>query len=299
MLNLTHNTLLRTPWMVAMFAACWGGFVPAVQGQASNETTVVREWNETLLHAIRNDLARPTIHARNLHHWSMACYDAWAAYDTVATPFLVDVELPYIEDEVSRRWAQETAINYASYRLLWNRFLDSPGGTSTLMTLYQQFALAGGVNSFQSTDYVNDGPAALGNFIAQQVMAYGAADGSNEANGHANQHYTPANPDLFIESVPGNPWLVQPNRWQSISLSTFVGQSGIPETETPPFLSPEWGNVTPFGLPDSAMTLHFANDGWPYPVWMRPRRAAPRGLELRPRHRRPLHLGPRHGAALV
>ena len=268
MLNLTHNTLLRTPWMVAMFAACWGGFVPAVQGQASNETTVVREWNETLLHAIRNDLARPTIHARNLHHWSMACYDAWAAYDTVATPFLVDVELPYIEDEVSRRWAQETAINYASYRLLWNRFLDSPGGTSTLMTLYQQFALAGGVNSFQSTDYVNDGPAALGNFIAQQVMAYGAADGSNEANGHANQHYTPSNPDLFIESVPGNPWLVQPNRWQSISLSTFQGQSGIVESETPPFLSPEWGNVTPFGLPDSAMTLHFANDGWPYPVWI-------------------------------
>ena len=105
------------------------------QGQASNETTVVREWNETLLHAIRNDLARPTIHARNLHHWSMACYDAWAAYDSVATPFLVNAEIPYIEDDASRRWAQETAINYASYRLLWNRFLDSPGGTSTLMTL--------------------------------------------------------------------------------------------------------------------------------------------------------------------
>ena len=31
----------------------------------------------------------------------------------------------------------------------------------------------------------------------------------------------------------------------------------------------------------------------------RPRRTAPRGLELRPRHRRPLHVGPRHGAALV
>ena len=268
MLNLTHNTLLRTPWMVAMFATCWGDFVPSVWGQGSNETTVVREWNETLLHAIRNDLARPTIHARNLHHWSMACYDAWAAYDSVATPFLVDVELPYIEDDASRRWAQETAINYASYRLLWNRFLDSPGGTATLMALYQQFAMAGGVNSFQSIDYVNDGPAALGNFIALQVMAYGAADGSNEANGHANQHYTPSNPELFIESVAGNPWLVQPNRWQSISLSTFVGQSGIPETETPPFLSPEWGNVTPFGLPDSTMTLHFASDGWPYPVWI-------------------------------
>ena len=41
----------------------------------------------------------------------------------------------------------------------------------------------------------------------------------------------------------------------------------LTESETPPFLSPEWGNVTPFGLPDSAKTLH-VRDGWPYSVWM-------------------------------
>ena len=46
---------------------------------AQDEQTMARVWNEALLHAIRNDLARPTVHARNLHHWSMACYDAWAA----------------------------------------------------------------------------------------------------------------------------------------------------------------------------------------------------------------------------
>ena len=266
--NLTSASALRTRLMGVAAALLWGACLPAAWGQADGEPSVAREWNETLLHAIRNDLARPTIHARNLHHWSLACYDAWAAYDTIAGPYLVQVDVPAIEDENDRRWAQETAINYASYRLLWNRFLNSPGGTATLMTLYQQFALAGGVNSFQSTDYVNDGPAALGNFIAQQVMAYGANDGSNEANDHANQHYEPLNPDLFIESVPGNPWLVQPNHWQSISLSAFVGQSGILESETPPFLSPEWGNVTPFGLPDSTKSLHFAPDGWPYPVWI-------------------------------
>ena len=236
--------------------ACWA------------QQSLVREWNEVMLDAIRSDLARPTVHARNLHHWSAACYDAWAAYDTLAEPFMVDVSVAAIEDPVERRWAQEEAINYATYRILWDRFLNSPGGTSTLMTLYQHFALNGGVNSFQSTDYVNDGPAALGNYIAQQVLALGAVDGSNEANDYANQHYTPLNPDLFIESVPGNPMLVDPNHWQSISLSTFVGQSGIPETETPPFLSPEWGNVVPFGLPDSIKSLHFAPDGWPYPVWV-------------------------------
>ncbi len=240
-----------------------------ISGSASwAQQSLVREWNEVMLDAIRSDLARPTVHARNLHHWSAACYDAWAAYDTLAEPFLVEVSVAAIEDPAQRRWAQEEAINYASYRILWNRFLNSPGGTATLMSLYQQFALNGGVNSFQSTDYVNDGPAALGNYIAQQVLAQGALDGSNEANDYANQHYTPLNPDLFIESVPGNPMLVQPNHWQSISLSTFVGQSGIPESETPPFLSPEWGSVVPFGLPDSVKSLHFAADGWPYPVWV-------------------------------
>ena len=228
---------------------------------------MVREWNEVLLQSIRDDLARPTVHARNLHHWSMAVYDAWAAYDSIAEPCLVDVDLPAIEDPVLRREAQEEAINYASFRILWTRFANTPGGNATLMNIYQRFLYEGGQNSFQSTDYLNDGPRALGNYIAEQVLAFGAQDGSNEANNYANQHYEPVNPDMFIETVPGNPFLTQPNRWQSINLSTFVGQSGVTESETPPFLSPEWGQVTPFGLPDSAKTVN-VRDGWPYTVWL-------------------------------
>ena len=99
------------------------------------------------------------------------------------------------------------------------------------------------------------------------MLAFGAQDGSNEANNYANQHYEPVNPDMFIETVAGNPFLTQPNRWQSINLSTFVGQSGVTESETPPFLSPEWGQVTPFGLPDSVKTVN-VRDGWPYTVWL-------------------------------
>ena len=260
MTHSAHECLRRAVFGVALGLASLGAF-----GQ---EQSMAREWNEVLLEAIRNDLARPTVHARNLHHWSVACYDAWAAYDSIAEPFLVDVNVAAIEDPVARRAAQEEAMNYASYRLLWNRFLNSSGGSATLMMVYQQFALSGGVNSFESTDYLNDGPAALGNYIAEQVLAYGTGDGSNEVSDYANQHYQPVNPDLFIETTPGNPMLAQPNHWQSINLSNFIGQSGIPETETPPFLSPEWGVVTPFGLPDSVRSLHFSSDGWLYPVWL-------------------------------
>ena len=41
--------------------------------------SVPRRWNETVLLAISNDLARPTVHARNLFHTSCAMYDSWAA----------------------------------------------------------------------------------------------------------------------------------------------------------------------------------------------------------------------------
>ena len=38
----------------------------------SQEESIARKWNEVLLNSIRNDLARPTVHARNLFHISAA-----------------------------------------------------------------------------------------------------------------------------------------------------------------------------------------------------------------------------------
>ena len=50
----------------------------------SDEKSISRLWNEILLDAIRGDFARPTLHARNLFHTSVAMYDAWAIYDKYA-----------------------------------------------------------------------------------------------------------------------------------------------------------------------------------------------------------------------
>jgi hypothetical protein len=46
--------------------------------------SVARLWDEALLDAIRRDIPRPTVHARNLYHMSAGMWDAWAAYDPVA-----------------------------------------------------------------------------------------------------------------------------------------------------------------------------------------------------------------------
>lgn len=61
------------------------GATTSLQAQHS----VARQWNEALLDAIRVDVGRPTVHARNLFHTSVAMYDAWAAYDQVADTYFL------------------------------------------------------------------------------------------------------------------------------------------------------------------------------------------------------------------
>ena len=65
-----------------LLAACGIGHAqtPTLIGTEAGHS-VARAWNEALLNAIRNDYARPTVHARNLFHASIAMYDAWAAFD--------------------------------------------------------------------------------------------------------------------------------------------------------------------------------------------------------------------------
>jgi hypothetical protein len=98
------------------------------------DPSVARIWNEVLLQGIRNDLARPTVHARNLWHVSAAMYDAWAAYDDRASTWLLgktqngyhcDYMAPSFPRDTQR--AREQAISFAAYRIIRQRFAASPG----------------------------------------------------------------------------------------------------------------------------------------------------------------------------
>ena len=90
--------------------------------------SVARMWNEALLNAIRNDYARPTVHARNLFHAAIAMYDAWAAFDDTATPYLLGSTVggfacPFdgMDTPADVRAAREEAIGYAMYRIIRER----------------------------------------------------------------------------------------------------------------------------------------------------------------------------------
>jgi hypothetical protein len=234
---------------------------------AEAQHSVAREWNEELLHAIRNDFARPTVHARNLFHSSVAMYDSWAIFDTAAeTVFLgknfsgYTFDFNGITPPADVDQARHEMISYAMFRLLSHRFASSPGATETLANIATLFQSYGYDENFTSTDYSTGSYAALGNYFAQEIIAFGMQDGSNEINDYDNEFYTPANDPLILDLYIDND-LNDPNRWQPLAFDVFIDQSGNPfPFNTPEFLSPEWGQVIPFALKDS--DLQILNDGF-------------------------------------
>ncbi|MEQ9467510.1 MAG: T9SS type A sorting domain-containing protein [Ekhidna sp.] len=231
-----------------------------------SQHSVARQWNEILLESIRNDFARPTVHARNLFHISAAMYDSWAVLDDTALPYFLGrtingFHIPFegIEYEVSKQVAREEILSYACYRLIRHRFSQSPGAEKIYFKADSLMDRLGYDKTNISFDYEGGSPAELGNYLAKSIIEYGLQDGSNEQNSYANLYYEPVNPPLVVDD-PGNPNMEKPNRWQPLTLETFIDQSGneIPGS-TPPFLSPEWGNVDPFSLSDDQYTSHSRN----------------------------------------
>ncbi len=228
-------------------------FLPPLT-EDDRDVSIARIWNEVLLEGIRNDFARPTVHARNLWHSSAAMYDAWVAYDDTASTWLLgktqagygcDYTPPNFPRD--RQLAREEAISFAAYRIIRHRFRNSPGAEFVAEHADATMAELGFDIDDTSTAYERGSPSALGNYIAECYIAYGLQDGSNEANEYAPLVYAPFNPPIEPE-LPGNPNIVDLDRWQQITLTLSIDQSGNVVDGTPDFVGPEWGNVHPFSL---------------------------------------------------
>ncbi|MBT8285548.1 MAG: T9SS type A sorting domain-containing protein [Flavobacteriaceae bacterium] len=230
--------------------------------------SVARQWNEALLDAIRNDFARPPVHARNLYHSSLAMYDSWALFDNTAeTIFLGKTQNGYscsfdgIEAPEDVEMAREVMMSYALYRLLVYRFTNSPGATFALQRFEELFIHLGFDSSFTSTDYSSGSYAALGNYLGAKLIDFGYNDGSNEKDDYENEYYQPVNEPLALDRYEETYDLANPNRWQPLAFESFVDQSGNPITGSiPEFLGPEWGQVKPFALNSS--DLQILNNGF-------------------------------------
>ncbi len=244
--------------------------------EVPTDKSIARIWNEALLEAIRGDYARPTVHARNLFHVSALMYDVWAVYHTVK-PYLIGNEINGFSSQFSGFTVNQEnfdddlrkAISYAAYRILSHRFKNSPNKDETLKKFDLLMNQLGFDTSIVSTNYQNGDPVALGNFIAETYIQYGFMDGSREQTSYQNTYYHPVNNPL-APVLPGNPNITDPNRWQSLSLDTYIDQSGnLIEGSSIDFLSPEWGHVSPFAMNDTSVTT-YNRDGNDYKVYKDP-----------------------------
>ena len=243
---------------------------------ASAQHSVARQWNEQTLEAIRNDFARPTVHARNLFHISIAMYECWAAYDEISEQYMLGRDIngfntPFVgvEPPEDIKAAQEEAMSYAAFRIIFHRYRNSPGRFDILFDADGLMREMGYDPNIMDTTYQSGVPAHLGNYVAAKVIEYGFQDGANEIERYDNRFYEPVNPPLLIQD-PGNPDIVDLNRWQPLTLEVFVDQSGneVPGS-TPDFLGPEWGAVAPFALKEEQKT-EYERDGFTYNVYLDP-----------------------------
>ncbi len=211
------------------------------------EWSVARRWDEAALDAIRRALPAPTVHARNLFHLSAAMWDAWAAYDPTASGYFVH-EKQTASDVTA---ARNEAISYAAFRLLTGRYIKAVGADKDLSEFDDLMdALC---YPLDVTTTTGSSPAAVGNRIAQAAIAYGLADGSNQATGYDDPGYKPQNPPLVV-AKPGT-IMTDPNRWQPLQIEHMISQNGIPVVNgVQQAVGTVWGHVKGFALPDGGAT---------------------------------------------
>lgn len=214
----------------------------------TQEQSVVAEWNEMLLDAIRSGAAKPTATTYQLHLTSSAVYDAWSAYSPEAYGHYGEISRPEAEHTEANK---AEAVSFAAYRMLVEFFPDQADKFDAKMA-----ALGYDVEDV-STDPST--AAGVGNLAARSVLAARVDDGSNYENGFADTTgYTAANgADDLGDNGPGGADF-DPNTWQPLRVpnGTLLNENGVPiyDPDDPSTyvdqqaLTPHWGGVTPFAL---------------------------------------------------
>ncbi len=206
--------------------------------------SIARRWNAQLLNAIRRDIPRPGVHSRNLFHSSVAMWDAWAVYDDVADPVIVDERVTAADVEEARA----IAISYAAYRVLTYRYGEQTGG-ATSVECFDGFMDVLGLDPADTTA-TGDSPVAVGNRIAAAVLAHYEDDGANEAANYADTtSWDPVNEPLVVDQPGAN--AVNPDEWQTLNLASAETQNGIVlDSGRQGYICPTWGTVEPWALTD-------------------------------------------------
>jgi hypothetical protein len=213
----------RITW--AAVAALASQALPAVAD------SIITDWNNSTLEAIRQAKPGPPIVARALAVVHTCTYDAWAAYDATA--------LGTRYNEYLRRPAAERtdlnktiAISYAAYRALVDLF------PAQKALFDQNMASLGFDPNDTSTDRTT--PVGIGNLVSTAVLKFRHGDGSNQLGDMGGVPYSDTTGYKPVNDVDH---IMDPNHWQPLRFSN--GQGGF---VIPGYIAPHWGTVVPFAL---------------------------------------------------
>lgn len=200
--------------------------------------SIVYRWAEKALEATSRDTERfkprPTVTSRYLGLFSIAVFDAWTRYDSLAKPvYLSQVDRRPSNERIDRN--KEVAISYAAYRILSEYYFSDT-------TYFREYMIALGFNpDNKSLDATT--PEGIGNLAARSVIDARKNDGSNQyaevegSEGTSYFDYTLYKP---VNTPDSNTDI---RRWQPKYFSDNNG-----DRFSPGCLTPHWGKVKPVAL---------------------------------------------------
>src|SRR6266545_6570358 len=204
---------------------------PPTAPAAPYAPSVVMQWDDAALQAIRNTRLGPPMVARALAIAHTAMYDAWSTYDARALATRLDPALRRPKGD--RTLVNKSrAVSQAAYRALSDLFPQEEPRFSALMRElgYDQ----GDFSTNPAT------AAGIGNLAAEAVLAFRHHDGSNQLGELAPGNYLDY---TNYEPVNEPTRIIDPNRWQPLMIPDQQG--GV---TTQRFVAPHWGLVKPFAM---------------------------------------------------
>jgi hypothetical protein len=218
---------IATPILASALTGCGDNSDPQPKSEAL-------QWNEIYLEAVRKGTLGPPMVARGAALMHTAIYDAWAPYDSTATPTIAGAT-NRVPSNLANEGAANTSVSHAAYNALVELF---PAQKAT----FEQAMRDRGLDP-TNTSAVDASPAGIGNAAAKNVITYFRTDGSNSQG-----DLSPANPVAYADYtgyVPKNTATNQldPEAWQPLTFSNG---------KTPGFLAPHWGKVRTFSMANGA-----------------------------------------------
>ncbi|NET41693.1 DUF6851 domain-containing protein [Okeania sp. SIO2B3] len=194
-------------------------------------------WDRAVQKAVINTAPGPTVASRAYSILHTATYDAWSAYDSLATSTQLGDNLQRPQSENTDANKTE-AMSFSAYRVLTELF-------PTQVEIFNDVMAQLGFDPNNTTTDTTTA-AGIGNVSAEALLTFRRNDGSNQLGNDPNGDGTPYSDISGYQptNLPGETTNIELWTPERVPIDALPGE----EQRIQRFLTPQWGNVKPFSL---------------------------------------------------